>query len=284
MSSKKKKKLRVYNKKIVKPIDKSSSPSSIPGSIEILLPESKIDINNIKYLSKEDKVSLSTNKLLNLLTNRFLIISSLLLILIGIAFVFSKEYFFRVETNAKPQELSEIEDKDKSPEEVLSKLKSLISVDNDIPTIARIKDIELLKKSNPSFYTKAMDGDYLIVFTKQAIILREQASQIINIAPISQNPKPSELNIGIITTNKTPDNSLNMTLTKVSALGPEYIVLNKEKVNSTIVKENIIIDLTGSKDSRVALISKSLGLSVTDKIPSGITAPAGISILIIIIS
>ena len=68
---------------------------------------------------------------------------------------------------------------------VLTKLKRVLNVsETDAPTVARVEDPEKLKQSNQDFYKDIQVGDYLVIYPKRAIIFRESASQIINIAPI----------------------------------------------------------------------------------------------------
>lgn len=68
---------------------------------------------------------------------------------------------------------------------VLTSVKSVILInETDAPTVARVEDPEKLKSSNQEFYKDIQTGDYLIIFPKRAIIFRESANQIINVAPI----------------------------------------------------------------------------------------------------
>jgi hypothetical protein len=68
---------------------------------------------------------------------------------------------------------------------VLSALKKVLFVgEQEAPTVARVEDPEKLKSSNQEFYKDIQKGDYLIIFPKRAIIFRESANQIMNIAPI----------------------------------------------------------------------------------------------------
>lgn len=68
---------------------------------------------------------------------------------------------------------------------VLGALKSVLFIgEQDAPTVARVEDPEKLKTSNQEFYKDIQKGDYLVIFPKRAIIFRESANQIMNIAPI----------------------------------------------------------------------------------------------------
>lgn len=68
---------------------------------------------------------------------------------------------------------------------VLGALKSVLFIgESEAPTVARVEDPEKLKTSNQEFYKDIQKGDYLVIFPKRAIIFRESANQIMNIAPI----------------------------------------------------------------------------------------------------
>jgi len=67
----------------------------------------------------------------------------------------------------------------------VSKIKQILLVEGtEDPAVAEIKDVETVKKSNPEFYKNADNGDKLVVYSYRAIIFRESANQIINVAPI----------------------------------------------------------------------------------------------------
>ena len=52
------------------------------------------------------------------------------------------------------------------------------------PTVAKVEDIDKLKKSNENFYRDVAKEDYLILYPDRAIIYRKKENKIINIAPI----------------------------------------------------------------------------------------------------
>ncbi len=86
---------------------------------------------------------------------------------------------------------------------VLDKLKAVLLVaETEAPTVARVEDPEKLKTSNQEFYKDILQGDYLIIFPKRAIIFRESENRLINIAPIIN---ASELKTPEPTTIKTPE-------------------------------------------------------------------------------
>jgi hypothetical protein len=88
---------------------------------------------------------------------------------------------------------------------VLAQLKKVLRVDEtEAPTVARVEDPAKLKTANAEFYKNIEKGDYLVIFPKRAIIYRESANQIINIAPIIKAPeKPAEAPRSAPASNKT---------------------------------------------------------------------------------
>lgn len=68
---------------------------------------------------------------------------------------------------------------------VLTALKKTLFIgETEAPTVARVEDPAKLKASNETFYKDIQQGDYLIIYPKRAIVYRESADQIINLAPI----------------------------------------------------------------------------------------------------
>jgi hypothetical protein len=79
------------------------------------------------------------------------------------------------------------EDNDEiTSEEVKSQVKSLIMVnEEENPTVAEIRDVERLQSENPSLYANVENGDYLLVYSDQAIIYSPDKDKLIKVAPIT---------------------------------------------------------------------------------------------------
>ena len=68
---------------------------------------------------------------------------------------------------------------------VVGKLAGVLLLDKNVePTVATIDNADSLREANADFYADAQDGDYLILYPQRAIIFRENANQVVNIAPI----------------------------------------------------------------------------------------------------
>ncbi|MEP7103699.1 MAG: hypothetical protein ABI721_03255 [Candidatus Dojkabacteria bacterium] len=66
------------------------------------------------------------------------------------------------------------------------KIKKIILVPNESPTIATIANLEEVKSQNATFYADAQEGDTVIIFSTKALIYRESEDKIINVAPVTK--------------------------------------------------------------------------------------------------
>jgi hypothetical protein len=132
----------------------------------------------------------------------WIVVSLLLIVTIGASVFFYSKY---QDLKNNPKEAI-AQKNSQETERVLSQLREVLLItETDAPTVARIEDPAKLQASNADFYRDAVEGDYLIIFPKRAIIFRESNGQIINIAPIINT---SDLNTSQPTppTQETEDN------------------------------------------------------------------------------
>lgn len=82
-------------------------------------------------------------------------------------------------------------DAEKSKEaaaKIISEVRKLIDIPEDIdPTVATIIDIELLREKNP-FYSKAENGDHLVVTPTRAILYSSAQNKILDVVPVQLQP------------------------------------------------------------------------------------------------
>lgn len=114
------------------------------------------------------------------------LVTRVLLTVLLLASVAAAVYFYRQYQDVKNDPKSAItENNQAETDSVMTGLrKRLLITESDAPTVARVEDPEKLKTSNAEFYKDIQKGDYLIIFPKRAIIYRQSADQIINVAPI----------------------------------------------------------------------------------------------------
>lgn len=73
----------------------------------------------------------------------------------------------------------------KESQRTIDSLSKILLLDKNLsPTVAKVEDVEILKKTNPDFYKDVQTGDYIIIYSNRAIIYRENENKVINIAPI----------------------------------------------------------------------------------------------------
>lgn len=110
-----------------------------------------------------------------------LVFGVLLLAAVGAAGFYYKQYKDVRDNPAEVVQERNAEETDR----VLNKLKTVLRIDEtEAPTVARVDDPDKLKQTNEEFYKNVVQGDYLILYPKRAILFRESNSQIINLAPI----------------------------------------------------------------------------------------------------
>lgn len=109
-----------------------------------------------------------------------------LLIILLISALGSAAYFWNDARDAREHTTQAIEAKqEEETKNVVESLSSVLLIDtSDEPTVARIENPDVLKTSNQDFYKDVQVGDYLVLYSKKAIIFRLNERKIINVAPI----------------------------------------------------------------------------------------------------
>ena len=69
---------------------------------------------------------------------------------------------------------------------ITAQVAKLIELPQETPQIATVSDVEVLKQSQP-FFAKAINGDYVLIFTDEAILYRASTNKIINVAPVNRD-------------------------------------------------------------------------------------------------
>ena len=76
----------------------------------------------------------------------------------------------------------------------LEQLKKIMLLPEDvIPTMARITDIEALKKEQPEFFADAENGDRVVIYSDLVIVFSAEKGKIIKVGPVkSVESAPTE--------------------------------------------------------------------------------------------
>jgi uncharacterized protein YneF (UPF0154 family) len=91
--------------------------------------------------------------------------------------------------------------------------KHLLLNDGVEPSIAKIQDVDSLKKDNPDFYKDAKNNDYILIFPKRAVIYNQQQDIVINVAPIITTPEGTNPNVTETPTTIVPSTTPTVTKT-----------------------------------------------------------------------
>jgi len=75
---------------------------------------------------------------------------------------------------------------------IIRKVKRLMVINEDVePTVATIVDVEALRERNP-FYSKAENGDFLVVTPERAILYSEDRNIILDVIPVQIQAPPAQ--------------------------------------------------------------------------------------------
>ncbi len=118
---------------------------------------------------------------------KLLISSVLVLILISVIAFFAWQ-FISEDQDSISSSANGLEENQTEANRIIEQLSVIYLIDEGYnPTVARIENVDELKASNPNFYDRASNGDYLILYQSEAIIFRDSTLQIVEIAPILRN-------------------------------------------------------------------------------------------------
>lgn len=115
------------------------------------------------------------------ITKTKVFVALIIAILVGSGIFFYHKYQDAI---ANPQAQLEQNNNSETKSVVESLGKILLLPGDKQPTVAKVEDVEKLKKSNGTFYKDISKDDYLVLYTDRAIIYRKKENKIINIAPI----------------------------------------------------------------------------------------------------
>ncbi len=106
-------------------------------------------------------------------------------VITGVA-VYSSYELYKIKSPGYAQRLAE-----EQTSGIISAVGKLIELPDDTPQIATVSDVDKLKTGQP-FFTKARNGDYILIFQTEAILYRPSARKIINVASVNrEQPKIS---------------------------------------------------------------------------------------------
>lgn len=140
-------------------------------------------------LPKESYIMLKDHKTRKKANKKTLIVAIIALLALASAGFFAYKYY-KIQSDPR----SQIEQRNNTEtKEVIEALGRIILLPTDRqPTVAKVEDVDALKKTNQTFYRDVFKGDYLVLYTDRAIIFRKQENKVINVAPIVDSSKISQ--------------------------------------------------------------------------------------------
>lgn len=161
----------------------------------------------------------------------------------------------------------------------LKKLQSIYDLPNDIvPLIATVEDAEKLKKEQPGFFAKAVNGMRVFVYPNEAILFDIKACKIMHIGDVNIE-KPSTYNFAIYNGSKTPDVQKEFAKTLSVTFNNAKATVFADAKGS--YEKTIIVDLTAGKNKDLENIAAKLGAKIVP-LPQGEIAPKDVIALIIV--
>lgn len=199
----------------------------------------------------------------------------------------------KVESQLQQQAAQESEKTQVSvaPETLIDKVKKhLIITETDVPYIATISNIDLVREKNPDFYVEAQNGDKVIVWKSRAVIFSESRDRIVSVATakpllvagsstISDNSATSS---SLLTQSQLIEQQIASTTIEIrngsrkngagrvlkDSLSKSGLNISKVGDAGSVYEGTRIIDLTGGKSTAVLdLILKSTSGTVVTALP-----------------
>lgn len=118
---------------------------------------------------------------------------NIIILLIALIAMMTGAYYYNKFQKISKDPQSQLEQKNSTETKaVIEDLGKILVLPADKqPTVAKVEDVEKLKKSNETFYKDVAPEDYLVLYPDRAIIYRKKENKIINIAPIVDTSQPA---------------------------------------------------------------------------------------------
>lgn len=199
---------------------------------------------------------------------------------------FAAVYYYRMYTTYEAKIPKEQKEADKDIDKTLELVGKLMSLPNERPALAVVKDAEKLKEQQ-QFFAQAQNGDKLLIFkvARKAVLYRPSSNKIIESGPLLVTPnaqsgqqvQPVKIAIYNGTTNAALATETDDKLRKASRTPVEITLSSAQTTDYT---KTLVVDLTGKNKQSVDEVAKFLGGEVAP-LPAQETKPEA-DILIIL--
>lgn len=168
----------------------------------------------------------------------------------------------------------------KEIEDLVAKVKKLMLVPDETPTLATVEDKEKLK--DQPFFKDAENGDKILIFTaaKKAIIYRPNDNRVINSGPIAvtSDTVASTVTVSVMASKSS---SAQVSATKTALNSITGITLGDGTAKGDYEKTQVL-DVSGNNSQKTDEIVAKLGAEKITKLPEGETVPDGSSIVVFV--
>lgn len=155
------------------------------------------------------------------------------------------------------------------------------------PQVATVSDVNKLK--NQPFFTKAKNGDKVLIYTKaqKAILYDPIQKKVVEVGPInltetSPTAAQTPTNVKVALYNGTTTTGLTTRVeTQLKQSSPNVTVVSKENAAKNTYTKTLVIDLTGKNAKGASDLAKTLNGEV-GSLPAGETKPTDADIAVIL--
>lgn len=204
-------------------------------------------------------------------------LSKLLIILLLLAPSATAVYYYQKNKEARKDpavaQKQEIED-------LVAKVKKIMLVPDETPTLATVEDKEKLK--DQPFFKDAENGDKILIFTaaKKAIIYRPNDNRVINSGPIAVTSDNATATVAV-SVLASKSSSTQVEATK-NSLGTITGIKLSDGTAKADYEKTQVFDASGNNSQKTDEIVTKLGAEKITKLPEGETAPSGSSIIVFV--
>ncbi len=165
----------------------------------------------------------------------------------------------------------------------------------EMPTVATIQDVALLKKNNPAFYKDAMNGDRLLIWSDKAVLYSPSKDIILSVLPVTVGAAGQTPSAALSAPSATPA-SEKMTVevrngsgiaglakdlaTKLTAAGMTVLPPGSAKSKDVYAKTLVYVAAGQENSATAQAIIAATGATVVTTLPAEMPSKADILVIV----